>query len=351
MYLYEDLIHRAPTRIADSEHFRIETFRFRTGVAAASIANSRGRIVVLPFDGQQIWDARFDGRRLTMASMIDEPRPNVGYLETYGAFLLHCGGSASDDRLESRPLHGELPHARYQAAWVETGSDDNGPWVRVGGAYTHTVAFGDSYSARPSVRMRADSALLEIDMEVENHRNVPMELKYMAHLNFVPVDHGELIYSAPCDPQNVVVQQAIPRHTTPPPGYREFLLKLARHPEVHNVFTPGLLYDPQVVLFLNYVADGDGWARTMQMHPDGTADVVRHKPAALAEGVRWISRTPDQDCLGMILPATAGYSVESATESVPELAPGATWIASYQSGVLTPPEAELESSLIAAMRC
>jgi hypothetical protein len=43
-------------------------FRYDSGVEAVRIRNARGQIVVLPFHGQQIWDARFDERVLTMRS-------------------------------------------------------------------------------------------------------------------------------------------------------------------------------------------------------------------------------------------------------------------------------------------
>ncbi|GIS11657.1 MAG: hypothetical protein CM15mP115_08080 [Alphaproteobacteria bacterium] len=50
---------------------------------------------MLPFKGQQIWRAGFDGRDLTMRSMFDEPVDTQVYLETYGAFMIHCGLAAS----------------------------------------------------------------------------------------------------------------------------------------------------------------------------------------------------------------------------------------------------------------
>ncbi|MFO1075860.1 MAG: DUF4432 domain-containing protein, partial [Geminicoccaceae bacterium] len=61
-------------------------FRFRSGVAALRIANGAGECVLLPFQGQQIWDATFGGRRLTMRSLFGEPRPTMDYLANYGAF-------------------------------------------------------------------------------------------------------------------------------------------------------------------------------------------------------------------------------------------------------------------------
>ena len=58
------------------------------------MSNDRGELVMLPFQGQQIWSAKFDGRPLTMTSMFAEPRLTRSFLETYGAFFLHCGVTA-----------------------------------------------------------------------------------------------------------------------------------------------------------------------------------------------------------------------------------------------------------------
>jgi hypothetical protein len=176
-----------------------------------------------------------------------------------------------------------------------------------------------------------------------------MELMYLAHANFRPVDHGRLVYSAPCTPQHVRVRSSIPSHVRPAPGYREFLEELAAHPEQHNVLAPGLAFDPEVVFFVDYLADAAGWAHSMQLHPDGSADFIRHRPSQLDHGVRWISRTPDQDALGIVLPATAepeGYSAEKAKGHVKTLAGGAEWRCDMELGALTPIEAQAELAQI-----
>lgn len=350
--IHEDLITRARTPLLESQEFTVETFRYRTGVAALTVENSRGRVVLLPFDGQQVWDATFDGRRITMKSMFDEPRPGVPYLETYGALLVHCGATAmgGPGPQDSHPLHGELPHARYQSAWVVVGEDETGPWIEIAGSYQHTVAFAHNYIALPRVRMRPDSALLEVGISINNQKRTPMELMYLAHINLAPVDHGKLVYSAPGDAGSVRVRTAIPSHITPPEGHREFLQQLSEKPEIHNDLEPGLPYDPEVVLYLDYRADAEGWAGTLQLHPDGSADVVRHRPAELDHGVRWISRTPDQDCLGLILPATAepeGYTAEKAKGNLKLIPAGGVWETRYQFGLLTPAEAREETQRIA----
>jgi len=79
------------------------------------------------------------------------------------------------------------------------------------------------------------------------------------------------------------------------------------------------------------------------VHPDGNADYIRHRPAQLDKGVRWICRTPDQDALGMVLPATAepeGYTAEKAKGQVRTIPGGGTFTCAMEAGVLTAAEAE-----------
>jgi hypothetical protein len=85
------------------------------------------------------------------------------------------------------------------------------------------------------------------------------------------------------------------------------------------------------------------------VHPDGYASCIRHRPSQLRHGVRWISRTADQDCLGIVLPATAepeGYAAEKAKGNVGSIAAGATAVFAYEAGLLTPAEASAEEKAI-----
>ncbi len=319
-------------------------FTYPGGVAGLRLRNDRGAIVVLPFQGQQIWDATFDGRTLTMKSMFDQPHSTREYLATYGAFLLHCGVTAMGvpGPQDKHPLHGELPNAPYRSAHLVTGTDERGPWVSVGGEYRHTIAFSSNYVARPKVTMRPGSAIVEIAMEVENLKNTPMEVMYMAHVNFRPLDHGRLVFSAPCTPATVQVRGA-PTHIPVPPGHAEFLKELAADPTRHLVLVPGMAYEPEAVLSFQYRADKDGRAHSMMVHPDGYASWISHRPSQLPKGVRWISRTPDQDCLGIVLPSTAGpegYTVEKAKGNVQSLGGGKTIRWDMEAGLLLPAEAK-----------
>jgi hypothetical protein len=348
----ETIIHITPQFFAEREKTLVEvgplsasTFLFDSGVCGLRLKNDLGQLVTLPFQGQQIWSAEFGGRNLTMKSMFDAPRPTREYLETYGGFLLHCGVTAMGvpSKEDTHPLHGELPNAPYQAAYLVVGQDEKGPYIGLGGRYQHTVAFNHNYTAEPLVKLYAGSSLFWVTMTITNLKQSKMELMYLAHANFRPADNGQLVYSAPCTPEHVRVRRSIPSHIKPPPGYVEFLNGLERQPEKHNLLAPDLPFDPEVVFFIDYLTDEEGWAHSMQIHPDGSADYIRHRPDQLDKGVRWISRTGDQDALGLILPATAepeGYLAEKAKGNIKAVPPKGQFRFELEMGALAPDEAK-----------
>jgi hypothetical protein len=330
--------------------------RFESGVAGLRLENGAGELVMLPFQGQQIWSAGFLGRQLAMKSMFDQPRPTRDYLATYGGFLLHCGATAMGvpGPEDAHPLHGELPNAPYDSAFLVLGEDDRGRYLGLGGTYRHTVAFTCDYLARPLVRLYEGSSVFDAAIEVENLKRSDMELMYLAHVNFRPVDGGRTAYSAPANPESVRVRRSVPSHVRPKPGYLEFIEELAREPQRHHRLDSGLAFDPEVVFSIDYLADDEGWAHSLQVHPDGTADYVAHRPSELPKGIRWICRTPDQDALGLLLPATAepeGYSAEKAKGNVMVLPAGATFRCEMSIGALPAGEAaEVEEKISRLVR-
>jgi hypothetical protein len=348
----ETIINLSPRFFSERESMLIEhttlvasTFRFESGVAGLRLKNELGQIVMLPFQGQQIWSATFDGRNLTMKSMFDEPRPTREYLETYGGFLLHCGATAMGvpSKEDTHPLHGELPNAPYQKAHLVVGQDERGTYIGLGGQYQHTVAFNHNYIAESLVKLYAGSSLFWLAMTITNLKHSEMELMYLAHVNFRPVDNGRLVYSALCTPEHVRVRTSIPSHIRPLPGYAAFIEELGRNPARHNLLSPDLLFDPEVVFFIDYLSDEQGWAHSLQVHPNGSADYIRHRPEQLDQGIRWISRTADQDALGLILPATAepeGYLAEKAKGNLKILPPKGTFHFELEMGTLAQPEAQ-----------
>jgi len=333
--------------LADHGGLKVSIFRYETSVAAVRIANRRGEIVVLPYQGQQIWRCRFDGRELTMKSIFDEPEPTRDYLGTYGGFFLHCGATAFGvpTAADTHPLHGELPNAPYREAFIACGGDERGRWVGIGGRYEHKKAFNHRYLAEPFIKIREDSAVPDFSMSVTNLLNAEADIMYLAHINFRPVDHSELCYTADYGAEHVRVNVNVPKHiktSAPIETFTAFLRELKENPALHHRIDPKHLYDPEVVIEIDYKADADGTAHTMQLRPDGYADYVAHKPAQLDRALRWIARSPDQDALGLVLPANSGnggYLAEKAAGNVKTLAAGGRALFEIKAGLLNPEEA------------
>lgn len=351
--LFGSMFSETERPLCQFNEFSVSTFRYKSGVAALRIKNARGEIIVLPFQGQQIWRAGFDGRDLTMRSMFDEPIETRIYLENYGAFLIHCGitGLGAPGPEDSHPLHGELPNAPFKSAWLEVGPD----WrsVKVAGTYQHTVAFSTNYEATVETTLAAEAALIDVSVGVKNLKQTPMDLMYLGHANFRPVDHGELHYTADYGPNSVRVRRSIPCHVTPKPGYAEFLAELAEDPAAHHILKPGLAFDPEVVFEIDMKSDPDGYAHALQKFPDGTSDYVRCRPDQAPLCTRWICRTPDQDGLGIAFPSTSGvegYTAEKAKGRVAIVESGETWHIDMRLGLLTAIETEQTIAMIAGLK-
>jgi len=341
--------------ILASDDFQVSAFRFSTGVCAVRLHNAPGSLVVLPWQGQQIWSAHIHGRSLGMHSTLQEPVPTREFLPTYGGFFLHCGALAMGvpGPQDRHPQHGELPNAPFQEAHLLVGTDEKGPFLTLGGTYHHTVAFVADYEARAAITLRPGCPVFDISLEVTNLRHSPMPWMYLAHINFRPEDGARLVYSAPCTPEHVRVRRGVPPHVATPPGYRELLDQLAANPALHNVFSSAVPYNPEVCLYLDYLADAQGWAHSAQIHPDGRADYVAHRPEQLDKAVRWISNNGDESAMGLVLPATAepeGFTAEKAKGNVKEILPGATRRVDLRVGaLLAAPATDLEKAIAAIL--
>lgn len=335
----------APAVVARHGGMTATAFRYRSGVAGLTLANEAGQIDLLPFHGQQIWDASFFGRRLTMGSMFDEPVATQDYLSNYGAFFIHCGVTAmgnpgADDK---HPLHGELPNATYQDANLVIGIDENGPFMALAGSYRHRIAFTHNYVAEPVVKLGAKGGRLRVALTVRNLKHAPMELMYLGHINFRPIDKATLFDTVPDDPKHMRLRTNLPIGYTPSPDYRKLLDATLADPARHRQIRAGEAINPELVFSLDCRTDEAGWAHTMQLLPDGSADFVSHRPSELKRGVRWITRSGDQDAVGIMLPATAdpdGYTAEKIKGHVQVLAPQEDFHCEMEFGALTPDEAQ-----------
>ncbi len=340
---------REPATILKAGGIAVDAFRFSTGVKAITVATPRGAVTVLPFKGQQIWRAAFDGRELAMQSMFSEPQATTDYLATYGAFLIHCGISAmgGPSAADTHPLHGEIPNVQFQSAHLFIDGDT----MTIAGDCTQARAFSHHYRLHSEVILRSDARHLDIALQVENLRPVPMELMYLAHVNFRPVDDARLLDTV--DDSGIGIRQ----NARPGLQGTEAQLKLMQSwsadPKRHRHIVPGQRIIPEAVMTLECRADAEGWAHGMQIHPDGRADFISHRPSELPHAVRWISRQGDQEALGLVLPATAGvdgYLAEKAKNRLVVVDPGGVWSCRYRCGALDAAEAKALASRIEAVR-
>lgn len=356
-------IHLDKTFFSEKEKILVENgeisasaFLYESGVHALNIKNKRGEITILPYQGQQIWSCIFDNRNLTMKTMLNQPYPTQMFLNTYGGFLLHCGATAmgvpSDD--DNHPLHGELPNAPYQKAFLKVGHDKNGRYIEIGGQYHHIVSFNHNYLAEPYIKLYENSSILNVSMSITNLKDSDMEYMYLMHINFRPEDGSKLIYNAGRNPGDVMVH-VIPSDIEASPEkvkFNEFLKNLELDPRLHDNLRPEFIYNPEIVFTVKYSSDDEGKAYSMQVHPDGFADYVCHRPSELNYGIRWIARTKNEDAIGLLLPATAehrGYSAEKKKGNIKILAAGEKVEFHVEAGLLNPQEAMAVKNRIASM--
>ncbi|KQQ89411.1 aldose 1-epimerase family protein [Aureimonas sp. Leaf324] len=349
------LFHLRPEAFGELERPCVEhgeltasLFRYPTGIEAIRLSNARGDLVVLPYLGQMIWSARFDGVDLAMSSMFAAPRRARTIVETYGCFAFHSGllrnGVPGPD--DDHAPHGEMPCAPMDAAGIEAGEDAEGAFLRVTGAYEYLMGFGSHYVARPSVTLRAGQALFDMAMHVENLSASPMDLMYMCHANFAYAQGAEILQEAPFDREATRVRSAVPRHVRPNADYLAFIDELAADPSRSRVLDAGDRYDPEQVFYIeNLATDAQGRTRAMLLRQDGDAFFMRYKPSELPKTVRWILKGGDQSVAGFALPSTCepeGYIAEQAKGNVRRLAGGEAASFTVRLGHLDAVEASAE---------
>lgn len=327
------------SQLARAGDLSIAAFRYRSGVAGLRLAGRRGEIVVLPFHGQQIWDARLDGRRLTMKSVFDEPLQHVEYTRNYGGYLVHCGLSglgapSSEDR---HPVHGDLPHAAYDQAAVAIGRDESGYFAEVSGCYHHRDAFNANYQFTPALVFRENSARLEMRISIRNLRSKPLSYMYCGHINFRPVGGARILDSTPDTPSRARVHRRPSEVSSWSDNHRKLIAELSVRPGAHRNVDSYPQIDPSVSLWLTPDVGEDGWSHAMQLLADGSADFVSFRPNEFDHSSRWMVRNGDEEALGLVLPATAeadGYSAELAKGNVRLLEPEQDFTATYAFGAL-----------------
>jgi hypothetical protein len=217
------------------------------------------------------------------------------------------------------------------------GRDETGPFMGLTGRYRHSVAFAGDYLAQPLVKLHGRSSRISAEMRIRNLRHTPMELMYLAHINFRPVEGARLVDTVPADAAHIRVRSALPPPLLPSAAYSRLIGRLETDPAAHKIIDPAAAIDPELVLSLDPLADERGWAHGMQLLSDGSADFVSYRPDQLDHCLRWLCQTPSESALGLLLPATAeaeGYTAEKAKGNVRLLPPQGEFHCSLEFGAL-----------------
>jgi hypothetical protein len=250
------------------------------------------------------------------------------------------GGPGPED---NHALHGELPCAHYSDVELVYGTDEGRSFLGITGLFEYDLAFTTHYSARPCVTLRKDSTLLDILMNIENRSRYDMELMYMCHINYRPVDHGRLVQSLPWDPDHMVLRKSIPEHISVSESFLRFMDRIEVEPSLTRILKPEHEYKPELAIFMKDAAtDSQGLSHFMQVHPDGQADYVCFNPELMNRPTRWIMRTGEQEALGIALPSTCdpeGYTAEKRKGNIKLIAGGASVDLAVKTGVLDSKEA------------
>lgn len=307
--LYKELFGRDTKTVFEAGSLRAEIFTYSTGVDAVRLSNGAGFVVALPFMGQMIWDMEFLGHNGRMRSIYDEPMPcKETYGESYGCFVMHCGLTAigNPTAADTHLPHGELPIAHYNKAWLAFGEDARGRYLALGGEYEHKRCYEYNYIFSPECRLYENDSVIDVTASFENRKDLPLEYYYLCHINYRPAEGGRLYYTA--YPTDIKAHHEVPEGHPAADATNTYLARLDEDASVMDVVdSKTQSYAPEIVFTCKYFADAEGNAHTMQLLPDGYAQYVTHRPAELPFGIRWISRTEDEDAMGMVLPATAEH--------------------------------------------
>lgn len=331
--LWRDLFGEQPRTLLENDHFTVTAFRYASGVEGLRVQNSRGHLVILPWLGQMIWDAQFDGHDLTMRNMFSQPKPAKEVVETYGCFAFHSGllanGCPSPE--DNHPLHGEMACAPMDAAWLEL----EGNSLRVAGRYEYAMGFGHHYEARPTVTLHQNSALFDIAMAVTNLASVAMPLQYMCHMNYAYVPGATFTQNVP--EEAIALRETVPAHVIPTEQWLAFNQRLREGEATLNSLTEPHYYDPEIVFFTDRLDRYTDRPEFQMIAPDGVTFVTRFSSSELNYATRWILYNGDQQVAAFALPATCrpeGFLAARRNGSLIQLAPQETRSFTVTTGIL-----------------
>lgn len=320
--LFRDVFTDEPRTLVSGEGFEVTARRYPSGVESVTIANDRGHVEVLPFLGQIIWDAAFDGVSLRMKNMFSQPHPARLIEDTYGCFAFHSGllaaGVPSPE--DTHDLHGEFACAPMDRAWLEVGEDTLG----ISGSYEYVKGFGDHYLARPTVTLARGATMFGIEMDVTNlSAYQPMTLQYMCHMNYAYVDGGTMTENLP--PEAFRLRETVPAHVHPTEEWLAFNDAIRRGEVDATVLEGAEHYDPEIVFMADDLPRYGQEMRFDLTSPQGTTFRTEFSSADFAVATRWLLWNPDQQVAAFVLPGTSrpeGRLAAEAAGTLIQLGPG-----------------------------
>lgn len=289
-----------PAVIYQDKEFTVNLFRYPSNVEAVELINSRGKVVVLPYLGQMIWDLTFDGVDLKMKSIFSQPKKVNHIVDTYGCFAFHsgllCNGCPGPE--DDHPLHGEMPCADMDEAWLEVTSES----VKISGSVEYAKGFGHHYLAKPSVTLPAGKTYIEIGMFVKNLSGAEMPLQYMCHTNYAFLANAKMKQNIP--ESAFKLRESIPDHVKPTEKWLDYNKQLAKRPGALSVLDQPDMYDPEIVFFADRL---DQYQQEVQFEiesPDGTTFFTKFSTDEFNYATRWLLYNSDQQVAAFVLPGT-----------------------------------------------
>lgn len=301
--LHEALFTEQERVLLQSDEFTVTAFAYPKQIGSLKIQNSRGFVEVLPFMGQIIWDAVFDGHSLRMDNMFRQPQHGKEIVDTYGCFSFHSGlltgGCPAPE--DTHPLHGEFPCAPMDCAYLEISENS----VRIVSEYEYVRGFGHHYRAKPAVTLFSGCPRFDIEMTVQNlSAYQAMPLLYMCHMNYAYVPNGVMKQNIP--DQALQLRRSIPAHVRPTPQWQAFNEDILQGKVNANVLDKPECYDPEIVYFADNLPQyGEQMEFELHNPQTGVTFSTRFSSQQFPNATRWILNNPDQKVAAFILPATA----------------------------------------------
>lgn len=332
IYLCKEQFSREERIIFQNDKLSAVTFKYNSGIEAIKLSNGKGSVTILPFYGQIIWDAEFNGQTLKMKNMFNEPKLGTIITDTYGCFAFHSGlirnGCPAPD--DDHPLHGEMPCSVMDKAWLVF--DENS--LGVGGEFEYVKGFGDHYLAKPEVVLYEDSSLFDINMQVTNLASVEMPLQYMCHMNYC-YEHGA-IFSQNIPDDAIQLRQTIPAHVKPTTEWLAFNEKIKGGEYILSSLDNDAMYNPEIVFFMDNLQQYQENLEYRMRSPKGYNYLTKFSSHQFNYATRWILYNDDQQVGAFVLPATCrpeGYLAAKNAGSLIMLQPHETRSFTVTTGI------------------